>query len=51
MDFLRERGISYTIWCFDPDWAPALLEDYEGTPTPRQGAFFKNVLQNEITKK
>lgn len=51
MDFLKERGISYTIWCFDPDWAPALLEDYEGTPTPRQGAFFKNVLQNEITKK
>lgn len=46
--FFDERGISYTVWCFDPHWSPALLEDYEFTPS-RQGRFFKEVLQRNLT--
>lgn len=46
MDYLRQHGISYTIWCLDPDWSPAMLDDYDGTPSPRQGVFFKNAILN-----
>ncbi|MDR1681971.1 MAG: glycoside hydrolase family 5 protein [Candidatus Symbiothrix sp.] len=45
INYFDKKGISYTVWCFDPDWSPALLDDYNFTPSPRQGVFFKNVLQ------
>lgn len=45
--FFDERGISYTVWCFDPHWSPAMLEDYDFTPS-RQGRFFKEVLQRNL---
>jgi endoglucanase len=45
IDFMKARGISYTVWCLDPSWAPALLKDFKGTPSDRQGVFFKNELQ------
>lgn len=41
--YFDKKGISYTVWVFDPHWAPAMLEDYQFTPT-RQGRFFKEVL-------
>jgi endoglucanase len=44
IDFLEERGISWTVWCFDPDWPPQLIADWRYTPT-RQGAFFRGALQ------
>lgn len=47
IQFFRQHGISYTVWCFDPDWAPALLDDYHGTPQPRQGVFFRDALRKE----
>jgi hypothetical protein len=42
--YFDERGISFTIWCFDPQWAPMLFKDWNYTPTT-QGRFFKNYLQ------
>ena len=42
--YCDEKGISYTVWVFDPDWAPMLFSDWKYTPT-RQGKFFKKVLQ------
>lgn len=44
IDYFDKKGVSYTIWCFDPDWAPTLIKDYKFTPS-RQGVFFKKVLQ------
>lgn len=44
MDYFTEKGISFTIWCFDPQWAPTLFTDWDFTPS-RQGKFFKPVLQ------
>ena len=38
------NGISYTVWVFDPQWAPMLISDWKFTPT-RQGRYFKNALQ------
>ena len=42
--YFEQKGISFTIWCFDPDWAPMLFSDWDYTPTT-QGRFFKAYLQ------
>lgn len=42
--FFEKRGISWTPWVFDAEWAPPLLEDWNYTPT-RQGVFFRAKLQ------
>lgn len=47
LHFFARKKMSYTIWCFDPDWAPALLDDYQFTPTLGQGVFFKQALNHE----
>lgn len=44
ISYTRERGISYTVWVFDPQWAPMLISDWDYTPT-RQGRYFKKALQ------
>lgn len=46
--YFNSKGISYTVWVFDPHWAPAMLENYDFEPT-RQGRFFKKVLTGELT--
>lgn len=43
MNYFSKKGISYTIWCFDPNWPPTLITDWNFTPS-RQGKFFKGVL-------
>jgi endoglucanase len=42
--YCNQNGISYTVWCFDPQWAPMLISDWNFTPT-RQGRYFKAALQ------
>ena len=42
--YTDERGISYVLWVFDPDWSPMLFSDWDYTPT-RQGRYFKKVMQ------
>jgi len=44
-DFLAARGSGWTALTFDPTVLPALLSDWEFTPTPGQGVFFQCVLQ------
>lgn len=41
--YCAERGISYTVWCFDPHWSPTLIKDWTFAPT-KQGDLFKKVL-------
>ncbi len=43
LDYMAKRGISWTAWCFDPQWAPTLIEDWAFTPT-EEGALFKAAL-------
>jgi hypothetical protein len=43
--YTAERGISYVVWVFDPQWAPHLFTDWNFTPS-RQGVYFKKALQN-----
>jgi endoglucanase len=42
--YFDKKGISWTAWCFDPDWPPQLISDWNFTPT-REGAFFRAVMQ------
>lgn len=42
--YCAQRGISYSVWVFDPDWSPMLFTDWSFTPS-RQGAYFKKALQ------
>ena len=42
-DYLASRSISWAAWCFDPDWGPPLISDWEYTPT-RSGAFFRGIM-------
>lgn len=44
IDYFNKKGISYTVWCFDPDWSPTLFNDWDFTLS-KQGQFFKPVLQ------
>jgi len=41
--YCADKGISYTVWVFDPQWAPMLISDWQFTPT-RQGRYFKSTL-------
>jgi len=43
VNYCREKGISWVVWCFDPDWSPYMFTDWDYTPT-RQGTFFKRVM-------
>jgi aryl-phospho-beta-D-glucosidase BglC (GH1 family) len=51
--YLEKKGMSYAIWCFDPDWPPQMISDWNFTPT-EQGKFFKeymlNAAKNELKK-
>lgn len=43
VDYAAEKGISWVVWCFDPDWSPYMFTDWDYTPT-RQGEFFREVM-------
>jgi endoglucanase len=42
--FFEKRGISWTPWVFDAEWAPQLIDDWNYTPS-RQGAFFREKMR------
>lgn len=44
--YMDDRGISFTIWCFDPHWGPMLISDWDFTPTT-SGRYFKPYLQSK----
>ncbi|HMG88894.1 MAG TPA: cellulase family glycosylhydrolase, partial [Chryseolinea sp.] len=44
--YCSDRGISYTVWVFDPSWSPMLFTDWNFTPS-RQGRYFKAALQRK----
>jgi endoglucanase len=42
--YLESKGISWMVWCFDPEWGPTLLRDWQYDLTPA-GEFAKQALQ------
>ena len=44
--YFDKKGISWAAWCFDPDWGPHLISDWDYTPT-KSGAFFRDAMRAE----
>jgi aryl-phospho-beta-D-glucosidase BglC (GH1 family) len=46
VNYLESKGISWTAWCYDPEWGPNLLKnwDYELSGS---GAFFKAAIADK----
>ena len=42
--YLEGRGISWLVWCFDPEWGPTLISDWNYTLNP-SGEFAKQAMQ------
>jgi len=45
--YLEGHGISWTVWCFDPEWGPTLIGDWNYTLT-KSGEFAKQAMHGEI---
>ena len=45
--YLESRGISWTVWCFDPEWGPTLVSDWE-FKLNGSGEFAKSAMHGEI---
>jgi aryl-phospho-beta-D-glucosidase BglC (GH1 family) len=45
--YCAKKGISYSVWCFDPHWGPTLIEDWSFAPT-RQGKYFKQAMSKPL---
>jgi aryl-phospho-beta-D-glucosidase BglC (GH1 family) len=45
--YLEGKGISWTVWCFDPEWGPALLRNWNYDLTP-SGEFAKAAMSGAI---
>lgn len=43
LPYLEKKHISWCAWVFDPNWEPAMLKDWEGTPTA-EGDYWKKAL-------
>ena len=45
--YLEGKGISWTVWCFDPEWGPTLISNWDYQLTP-SGEFAKAAMHGEI---
>ena len=45
--YLEGRGISWTVWCFDPEWGPTLISNWE-YKLSSSGEFAKAAMNGEI---
>jgi aryl-phospho-beta-D-glucosidase BglC (GH1 family) len=45
--YLEDKGISWTVWCFDPEWGPALLRNWD-YQLNASGEFAKAAMHGEI---
>ncbi len=44
INYLEERKISWTVWCFSSTWGPSLLSDINSYMPSESGAFFRSKL-------
>lgn len=49
-DYLDKKGASWTAWCFEPDWPPQLIVDWDYTPTEAGGHFRAVMLEKAKLK-
>lgn len=46
VNYLENRGISWTVWVFDPEWGPALISSWETFQLTKGGEIFKKAMQD-----
>ena len=47
--YLEDKGISWAMWCYDPEWGPTMLKSWNYDLT-QSGEFFKQTLQSRAVK-
>ena len=45
--YLESKGISWIVWCYDPQWSPTLISDWNYTLTPA-GEYAKKIMTGAI---
>jgi hypothetical protein len=45
--YLEGKGISWTVWCFDPEWGPTLIRNWDYDLSP-SGEFARTAMHVEI---
>ena len=45
--YLESKGISWMVWCFDPEWGPTLISNWEYQLTP-SGEFAKKAMKGNL---
>jgi len=50
LKYLEGKNISWTVWCFDPEWGPTLIGDWNYTLNA-SGQFIKAAMHGEIDLK
>lgn len=44
--YLESRGIGWMVWCFDPEWGPTLISNWEYKLTP-SGEFARQAMMGK----
>jgi aryl-phospho-beta-D-glucosidase BglC (GH1 family) len=45
--YFDSRGISWVVWCFDPDWGPSMISSWDTFAPTDQGKFFSDVMHSK----
>jgi endoglucanase len=45
--YLESKGISWMVWCFDPEWGPTLIRNWDYQLTP-SGVFAKQAMTGKL---
>jgi hypothetical protein len=43
--YFEFRGISWVVWCFDPDWGPSMFSSWDTFTPTDQGKYFTNAMR------
>jgi len=47
LSYLERKGISWVVWCFDPEWTPTLIQNWDYKLT-RSGEFAKAAMHGQV---
>jgi hypothetical protein len=42
--YLESRGISWVVWCFDPEWGPSMISSWDTFALTDEGKFFSDAM-------
>ena len=42
--YLESKGISWVVWCFDPEWGPTMISSWDTYELTGEGKYFSDVM-------